>query len=503
VERADTVSTGTRSIVELSERVTHPPGATRSHRDETRILVVGLVAADALALTAAFAFAYLIRFKAGIPFLETPPHRIAFYTSIAFWVIPVWLIIFALYRLYDRHCIFVGFQEYTRVVNGCTAGMLVLIVASFLDLTLIISRGWLLLTWFLAIALVGGYRFVNRRLLRYLRSRGHLLTPTLIIGTNEEGRALAEQFLADPTSGTHVIGFADDTAPSRTRIVGDLQVLGDLANLEDTVRRWGVKEVVIATTALTRGQLLDVYRTLGHNTEVELRLSSGLFEILTTGVRVQEVSCVPLMTPQRIRITDVDAFLKFTLDYVGATLALIILSPLLLLIALFVKLDSPGPVLYRRHVLGRSGRRFFALKFRTMVVNADEILRTNRELREAFDRGFKLREDPRVTRLGRFLRRTSLDELPQLINVLRGEMSLVGPRMITPDEAHRYGKWQLNLLTVKPGITGPWQVQGRSDISYEERVRLSMHYIRNYSIWLDLGILLRTILVVLQGKGAY
>jgi lipopolysaccharide/colanic/teichoic acid biosynthesis glycosyltransferase len=173
------------------------------------------------------------------------------------------------------------------------------------------------------------------------------------------------------------------------------------------------------------------------------------------------------------------------------------------MVALVIKIDSPGPVLHRRHVLGRAGRPFGAFKFRTMVVNAEESLAANPELREAFEKGFKLKRDPRVTRVGAFLRRTSLDELPQLINVLRGEMSLVGPRMITPEEAARYGKWQLNLLTVKPGITGPWQVRGRSDIPYEERVRLSMHYIRNYSIWLDLEILLRTLPAVLQARGAY
>jgi lipopolysaccharide/colanic/teichoic acid biosynthesis glycosyltransferase len=154
-------------------------------------------------------------------------------------------------------------------------------------------------------------------------------------------------------------------------------------------------------------------------------------------------------------------------------------------------------------VLGVSGRQFDAFKFRTMMVNAE---RRRREAPISFaDRRLRLKskEDPRITRVGRFLRRTSLDELPQLFNVLRGEMSLVGPRMIAPDERVRYGKWQHNLLTVKPGITGPWQVQGRGDIAYEERVRLSMHYVRNYSVWLDLEILARTVIVVLAGRGAY
>jgi lipopolysaccharide/colanic/teichoic acid biosynthesis glycosyltransferase len=138
-----------------------------------------------------------------------------------------------------------------------------------------------------------------------------------------------------------------------------------------------------------------------------------------------------------------------------------------------------------------------------MVSDADAVMAANPELSQQFEAAFKLRSDPRVTRLGRFLRRTSLDELPQLLNILRGEMSLVGPRMIAPEEASRYGKWQLNLLTVKPGITGPWQVRGRSDLPYEQRIQLSMHYVRNYSIWLDLAILFRTAGVLVRRTGAY
>ena len=479
------------------------PRSARRVRWEWQLVTAGLIATDGVALGLAFALAYVIRFKLGIPLLETPPHSVAFYSSIVFWAIPVWLGIFAMYRLYERHHLFVGFQEYVKVVNACTIGTLGIIVISFLDLTLIMSRGWLLLTWLLSILLVSSARFVTRRLLRQARRRGWLLASAVIVGTNEEARALAEQFLSDRGSGIDLIGFVDTSREDGAFHFDRLPILGGLSDLSRIVRTQGVNEVIVAMTALNRDGLLDLYRTFGQNADVEIRLSSGLFEILTTGVRIAQLSSVPLMTPQRIRITEVDAFLKATLDYVGAFVALVLLSPLLPLIALMVKLDSPGPVLHRRRVLGRSGKPFDAFKFRTMLVNADDVLARDPELREAFEKGFKLKEDPRVTRVGRFLRRTSLDELPQLINVLRGEMSLVGPRMVAPDEASRYGKWQLNLLTVKPGITGPWQVQGRSDIPYEERVRLSMHYIRDYSIWLDLEILLRTFLVVLAGKGAY
>jgi exopolysaccharide biosynthesis polyprenyl glycosylphosphotransferase len=477
--------------------------AARSKTARWNLVMAALAAVDGVALVVAFLAAYALRFRAGIPFLATPPHNQEFYTTMAFWAIPVWLGVFALYRLYDRHYLFAGLQEYTRLVSGCTVGVLVLIVISFFDLTVFISRGWLLLVWIFSILSAGSARFVFRRLLRRLRVKGLLSTRTLIVGANEEGRALAEQFLGNPGSGTKVVGFVDDLCPAGAQVVGNLANLGGLSQLEEVVSHFGIADIVIAGTALSREGLLNVFRTLGQADGVEMRLSSGLFEVLTTGVTVQEVGGVPLMTPQRVRITGIDAAAKLALDYPVAGLCLLVLGPLLLLIALLVKWDSQGPALHRRRVLGRGGRLFDAYKFRTMVANANEVLAANKDLRQAFDAGFKLKADPRVTRVGRVLRRWSLDELPQLLNVLRGEMSLVGPRMIVPEEAPRYGKWQLNLLTVKPGITGPWQVQGRNDIPYDERVRLSMHYIRNYSIWLDLGILARTVYAVLRGKGAY
>jgi lipopolysaccharide/colanic/teichoic acid biosynthesis glycosyltransferase len=172
-----------------------------------------------------------------------------------------------------------------------------------------------------------------------------------------------------------------------------------------------------------------------------------------------------------------------------------------------MKRTDPGPIIYRRRVVGVGGKAFDAFKFRTMVVNSqevlDELLTRDPEARAEYQQYYKLKNDPRITRIGQFLRKTSFDELPQLINVLRGEMSLVGPRMITLEEVERYGRWGLNLHTVKPGITGLWQTSGRSELTYEERVRLDMRYIRNYSIWLDVQILFQTIPAVLMSKGAY
>jgi lipopolysaccharide/colanic/teichoic acid biosynthesis glycosyltransferase len=232
-------------------------------------------------------------------------------------------------------------------------------------------------------------------------------------------------------------------------------------------------------------------------------MSSGLYEIITTSLTVNEFAYVPLVYVNKIRLTGTDTVLKFVLDYTIAILALLALLPFLVFIAFWVKISSPGPVIHRRLVMGLNGKQFYALKFRTMVTNGNEILDQHPELKEELARNHKLKDDPRITRVGAFLRKFSLDELPQLFNVLKRDMSIVGPRMISPEEVSMYKQFDMNLLTVLPGITGLWQVSGRSDISYDERVRLDMYYIRNWSLWLDLQLLFQTIPAVLKSRGAY
>lgn len=235
-----------------------------------------------------------------------------------------------------------------------------------------------------------------------------------------------------------------------------------------------------------------------------MRLSSGLYEVFTTGMEVATRNSVPLMSLKRLRLNSVETMLKSALDYALIFLALPVLLPVFAVISVLIKLDSPGPIFYRRRVLGVGGKPFGAFKFRTMYVNGNQILDRFPDLKAELEREHKLKNDPRITRVGKLLRRTSLDELPQLLNVLFGQMSLVGPRMISPAEHDLYGRMKLNLLTVKPGLTGMWQVSGRSDLKYDERVRLDMYYIRNYSIWLDVQILFfQTIPAVFKGRGAY
>jgi len=248
---------------------------------------------------------------------------------------------------------------------------------------------------------------------------------------------------------------------------------------------------------------LDIFQCYGVSSDVNVRMSSGLYEIITTGLTVKEFAYVPLVGVNKVRLNGFDQLFKFLLDYAITIPAQLVLLPVMLGIALAVKIDTPGPVIYRRRVMGMNGRQFDAYKFRTMRVDGDDILKDHPEMREELARNFKLKSDPRVTRVGNLIRRMSLDELPQLINVLKREMSLVGPRIITPEEVEKYNKWDINLMTVRPGITGLWQVSGRSDVTYEERVRLDMHYIRNWSIWLDIQLLFQTIPAVLKRRGAY
>ncbi|NJN95051.1 MAG: sugar transferase [Anaerolineales bacterium] len=360
-----------------------------------------------------------------------------------------------------------------------------------------------MLSWLLVSVGVIVGRFVLRRIVQNMRANGRFLTAALIIGANEEGLAIAEQLQANPKAGVWLAGFVDDELGPGSELLPDVPVLGSVDGIGSLVRQHGIQEIIVASTALPREKLLQLFTAFGSEDNITIRMSSGLYELLTTGVEVQEFGNVPLLSVNKVRLTGADMTMKSMLDLTLSIGSLIVFLPIMVAMAIAIRLDSPGPIFHLRGVVGVGGKRFNAFKFRTMYVDADERLARDPELRREFELNHKLKNDPRVTRIGRFLRRTSLDELPQLINVLLGQMSLVGPRMITEEERVRYGKFRMNLSTVKPGITGLWQVSGRSDVSYEERVMLDMNYIRNYSIWFDLHILWQTIPAVLKSRGAY
>jgi exopolysaccharide biosynthesis polyprenyl glycosylphosphotransferase len=468
-------------------------------------LVVTLVVVDVLLLLGAFRLASFVRFQANIRVFELDvAERQPFYGVLMLAFVGLWLVAFALLGLYSRQNLLGGTEEYARTLRASTYCVLVVIVAGFLVPEFVVARGWLMLGWLFTFVLVTFGRFVMRRGVYALRRQGWFLAPAVIVGANREGVSLAEQLRGWSNSGLDIVGFVDKKLPVGHLAGQGLPVLGSVEALDQIVRAHRVEEIILASSAVsTHDNLLEVFQRYGVSKQVNLRLSSGLYEIVTTGLTVREFACVPLVGVNKVRLTGLDQLLKLLLDYTLTIPTLVVLAPLFILIGVAIKLDSTGPVFYQRRVMGVNGKQYGAFKFRTMRVDGSQLLSQRPDLRAELALNHKLKEDPRVTRLGRLLRRTSLDELPQLFNVLRREMSLVGPRMIAPDEMAKYSQWGLNLLTVKPGITGLWQVSGRSNISYQQRVQLDMYYIRNWSIWLDLHLLWQTIPAVLKGTGAY
>lgn len=470
-------------------------------QQELRSLIVSLVINDFCILLLSFALAYVARFWTGLNIFDEGTINPTLYTQVVLFLVPLYLLLFYMYGLYNSSNLLGGTTEYERLFNSATLGLILLSFVSFIYPDFVLARGWVIVAWALQIALGITSRFCLRRFIYAQRRNGRYLDRTLIVGANPEGLAVAEQLQQAKTSGANIIGFIDDYLTIGSEPVPGLPVLGNSVAFHSLVDMQEIDVVVIANTSITRERLLSIYGSLDALANVEVRLASGVFELLTTGVRVREEGCVPLVVLNKTRITGAHYIAKTILDHSVALAALLLGLPLLLILAILVKRDSPGPIIYRRRVVGQGRTEFDAFKFRTMYVDGDR--RLTEELMQELETEGKLKTDPRITPIGAFLRRYSLDELPQLLNVLRGEMSLIGPRMITKKELQKFGKWQHNLATVKPGLTGLWQVSGRSDLSYEERVRLDMYYIRNHSIWLDLHILIRTVPVLLFGHGAY
>lgn len=484
------------------------PSIFTSQATSKRIYRTALLVSDTLMLILAFALAYWLRFDVGVALSADVVPSFDIYTRATLMLIPAWLLLFTMLRLYDFQYLLGGTSEYVRALNGCTSGMMLVFIVNFLVPQFTIARAWVIMSWACSTILICLSRLLLRRIAYTMRSRGWFVTSAVIIGTNSEAVSLARQLRESRYSGIAIQGFVEENTlinveHGQSSLLG-LPILGSLDTLPELLERNGVEEVIIATTALTRTQLMETAQQLMTTAGTKMLLSSGLYEIFTTGMQVTSKGSVPLMSLNRMRLDPIELLLKAALDYLLIFFSMLIFLPLFMVIGLLIKLDSPGPIFYRRRVLGIGGIEFDAFKFRTMAVNGDEILAQHPELLAELKNTHKLKEDPRVTRVGQWLRRLSLDELPQIINVLLGQMSLVGPRMISPSEGAMYGQMRQNLLTVKPGLTGLWQVSGRSDLSYDERVQLDMQYIRNYSIWLDLQILIfQTLPVVFKGRGAY
>lgn len=492
--------------VDSDRKTAHPiqrKNSMASAKHEWNLFIAILVFSDLLLTFVAFWIAYSIRYLSDWPIFKNWIQPSIDYSHFSIMVIPVWIMIFAASGLYSRKNLLGGTREYALVFNATTLGLFVNIFAGFiLPDNVLLARGWVILAWLLSFLLVATGRFILRRGVYSLRKIGFYQSSTLIVGDNSEAYLIAEQLINAKTAGLRVMGFVN-CGDCQTDQIEGLSCLGNLEDLETIIQKNRISVLILISSALSQEQVISVFQKFGTSKEIDLRLTTGLYEIITTGLQVKEEGMVPLVVINKVRLTGADQVLKTILDYFIAIPAVIVLMPFFIIIAFAVKLDSPGPIIYLRRVMGVNGKQFNAYKFRTMCEDSDSILASDPALIGEYKNNFKLKEDPRITRLGKVLRKWSIDELPQLFNVLKSEMSLVGPRMICPEELEKYNQWGINLLTVKPGITGLWQVRGRSDLTYDERVRLDMYYVRNWTMWLDLQIIVQTIPSVIFRKGAY
>lgn len=472
-----------------------------------------LVPLDFLALVAAFVAAYIIRVK-----IEGRPvaHPIAAldFLEILLVVLPVWILIFALVGLYAQSSLRGRLQEIGKVFVAVSGGVMFMILLDFFQQdSLFPSKAVPIYAYGLGLVFVLTARTIVRGIQRWLFNFGVGVHQAIIVGSGELAQRIARD-LVFTRSGYRLLG-AIDTARGAARRMPGIAMFKSLEEALETLDGQHIDEIIQADSGLDQEQILSLvnYATNHH---ITYRFVPNQFGLYATNSAISSMAGIPMI---EIKLTPLDGWgriLKRSFDVIGATLGLLLLSPLFLIIAVIIKIFDPGPILYAHRRLTRIGKELPVFKFRTMkwlyctgpdrkFKTAEEVFASmgREDLVREFARVQKVDQDPRVTKLGSFLRRSSLDELPQLINVLRGDMSLVGPRPIIPAELERYGEHGAYFLALKPGITGLWQISGRNDISYEERVKLDIYYVENWSLLLDIKILFKTVLTILSRKGAY
>ncbi len=415
--------------------------------------------------------------------------------------LPGWIVLAKLYGLYDRdeeRTDYSTADDFGGVFHMITVGVWLLFAGAWLTNLADPQLDKLVGFWGLAILLVCTLRAPARA---YCHRQVAYLQNTVIVGAGDVGQLIAKKYLQHPEYGINLVGFVDAEPRERRPDLGHLTLLGSPDELPSLIRTFDVERVVIAFSNDRHDELLTLMRALKDH-DVQIDVVPRLFELVGSGVQLHSVEGIPLLGLAPPRLPRSSGLLKRTMDLAMTIPGLILISPLLAAIAVAIKLDSRGPVFFRQVRMGARGT-FRIWKFRTMVVDADarkdRVAHLNKHLAPGSDpRMFKIENDPRVTRVGRVLRRFSIDELPQLWNVVRGEMSLVGPRPLILEEDAHVTDWAQRRLDLKPGITGLWQVLGRDGIPFEEMVKLDYLYVTSWSLGGDIGLLLRTIPIVVR-----
>jgi exopolysaccharide biosynthesis polyprenyl glycosylphosphotransferase len=485
-----------------------------------------LVIIDIVIATAAFALAFYWREGGSIIVASGSgafawSARFAPYGALLLFVVLIRSLVLRYYDLYRLRGEFSFVDDGIRVFKAAAIGSLLIVAAAFLYRggfhyrAFSYARSVFVLDFLLAFSGFELVRFLLRAAQTFFRLRGLNLIPTLVVGRGPEAAFCIKEMRERPSLGYRVIGVVESRDGSHFEVPTTYEgvpVISDLAGLPDAIREANANEVIIADANVDGDTLFDVMMRCGRRHGVEFRIAPSLFNCLPSKTEVDQIGALPMIRLFREPLSDFARGTKRLSDLLVASLTFALFSPFWFLIALLIKLDSRGPVFYAQERVGMDGRIFVVYKFRTMHMNADSEI--HREYQRKFIAGvaeanvgdaarpaYKLRDDPRITRIGRVLRRFSLDEVPQLLNVLRGDMSIVGPRPPIPYEVEAYELRHRKRLDMKPGLTGLWQVSGRNRLPFEEMVKLDLFYIENWSLLFDLKIILRTVMVMLRGDG--
>lgn len=446
------------------------------------------------------------------------------YAGVVFFIIPVRLAMLVYQRVYRLQGAFSYVAEFIKVFKAVSVASLLTVAFTFLfrggfafrDFPY--SRGVFLIDFALALIVFTAFHLSLRFVQTQIRKRDINLIPTLIVGTNAEAEQTLRELNERPELGYRVIGIVEGNVHRRDaetqRFLEKTAIVGKISDLPALIRELAIQEVIITDDKIPSEKLFEAMMQVGRKQKVEFRFAPSLFNVLPQKTSVEQIGVLPMVRLFREPLSDAERLVKRLSDIVISSIALAVFSPIWLIISLLIKLDSHGAILFKQERVGMDGRIFLCYKFRTMKADADDkihreaYLKNIEGVREA-NAGDdekpvfgKVKNDPRITKIGKFLRRTSLDELPQFLNVLKGDMSIVGPRPPIPYEVENYELWHRKRLDMKPGITGLWQVSGRNRLTFDEMVRIDIFYIENWSLWLDLKIILLTLPAMLHGDGA-
>jgi exopolysaccharide biosynthesis polyprenyl glycosylphosphotransferase len=485
--------TGGRASVEIAPPIIEPEKAPVSVAPS--LLRQRLIAADGLVVVLSFALAF------GWQWLVQPTEELGVQRShlvLACVTLPAWFVSFSLHKLYQARAVERPTEELRRIIYAALSAVGVMVAVSFILQYKVLSRLWVVSVLVFVVVLMAIERTIARRMFNRMRRNGQICRPVLIVGTDADAVALLHAAQRTPHLGYRVVGFvgADDIG-----MRGGCQVLGPIERTAEVLEATGATGVLISLSSVESDVVNRLTRELTDG-GFHVALSSGLHDIDIVRFRAQDLGGRTLIYVEQIQRGGWRAVAKRTFDIVVSVIALVLTAPIVLIAAIAIKRSSPGPVIFAQERVGRDGETFRVFKFRTMVQNAEDMRADLQAHNEADGPMFKMTADPRVTRVGRFLRRTSIDEIPQFVNVLRGEMSVVGPRPALPAEVEQWTVDVHDRLRVLPGITGMWQVSGRSDTTFDEYKRLDLYYVDNWSLTHDARIVCKTVAAVLASRGA-